>query len=113
MGGSRRDGVTKGVGAGVELGPAEDVEVVAESDRDEIGEAVAVVVTGHPGERGPCGGGRVEEAGRRDGGVSGKEGEEVVAGEAEPAAEREENERGEEGAPRPGDDAESGLVRVG
>lgn len=66
------DGVPEGVGTGVELGPAKDVEVVAEGDRYEVREAVQVGAAGERGQQGPGSGGRVEEARRGDGGIGGE-----------------------------------------
>lgn len=104
-------GVPQGVAAGVEARPAEDVEVAADGESREVGEAVELRGAGERREGPPGGGGGgVEQDRRGEGGVGGEEAEEVPAREAEAAAEREQRGRGEEQAPRAGGGAEAGLV---
>jgi len=109
-----RRGVPKGVAAGVEARTAEDVEVAADGEGGEVGEAVELRRAGERREGPPGGGGGgVEKDRRGEGGVRGEEAEEVSAREAEAAAEREQRSRGEEQAPRAGGGAEAGLVGEG
>lgn len=88
MNSGRGEGEAKGVGAGVEMGAAEDVKVMTDSESGEVGEAVMVGAAGKRGKRSPGGGGGVEEERADDGWIGGEEAEDVARGEAEEAAER-------------------------
>lgn len=82
------EGEAERVGSGVEVGAAEDIEMVAESNGGEVGESVEVRATWKRGERRPGGCGGVEEEGADDGGVRREEAQDVARGQAEEAAER-------------------------
>lgn len=112
VGGSGSGGVIKRVGVGIEVGAADDVEVMAKSNGDEIGAAIEMGTWREWRKQGPGGGGRVEEAGADDGGVVGEEGKDVAVGEAEEAAEVDYQARREQRVPRTGGSAEADLVGV-
>lgn len=108
--GRRREGEVEGVRSGVELGAAEDIEVVAEGDGGEVGEAVEVGAAWERGERGPGGRRGIEEEGADEGGVRGEEAEDVARRQAEEAPERGGGSVREECVPRAACGAEAGAV---
>lgn len=106
--------MVEGERAGVEMGPTEEIEVRVEEDGDEVGTREVEGAGGERGEWGPGEGEGVEEEGRgRDeGGVGGKEAEQVAA-EEEAAAEEGGGGGGEEEEPRSGGQFEAGVMGDG
>ena len=111
VGGGGGGGVVEGIAPGVEAGAAEDVDLAADRDRGEVGEAV-VLRRARDRREGPPGGGRggVEQYRGGEGGVGGEEEQEVATRRPQAAAEREEVGRRGGGGGGAGGGPESGLV---